>query len=67
MEMKEKGHLCPVCGKHRFTEYDSFEICPVCGWWDEQMQEDNPDWTDCSNIMSLNEAREAWKNGKQVI
>ena len=59
-------HLCPVCGKQEFSEYDSFEFCHNCGWQDDSIQEEEPDFSGGANDMSLNEAREAYKNGKQI-
>ena len=58
-------HQCPVCKKHNFTE--PFEVCPVCKWTFDIAQEDYPDWTGCGNIMSLKEAKEAYKNGKDIF
>lgn len=53
-------HLCPVCGRHEFSGYDSYEICPVCDWQDDSFQEEFPDEGGCANNNSLNEARAAW-------
>ena len=36
------AHICPVCGKYTFEKYNSFEICPVCGWMDDVVQEKGP-------------------------
>lgn len=36
-------HPCPVCGRTMFEEYDSYDICVVCGWEDDAMQEEFPD------------------------
>ena len=63
--MAEK-HKCPVCGKYEFEEEDSYEICPVCGWEDDDLQESNPDYAGGANHMSLNQAREAYRIGKAV-
>jgi len=52
-----KPHKCPVCGKHEFTDFWSFEDCPVCGWMDDGYQEKYPDEDACANTMSLNEAK----------
>jgi len=61
--MSEKV-LCPVCEKHIFTE-DS-ELCPVCNWTHWFLQEEHPDLKNMDNIMSLNEAKEAYKNGIEI-
>lgn len=61
---KKERLICPVCGQHYFTEEDSFEICPICGWEDDGIQRDDPDYWGGANDMSLNEYREAWKTGK---
>ena len=60
-------HECPVCGKHIFSESGSYEYCPVCGWQDDILQEDEPDYGGGANRMSLNEAKEAYKNGEKII
>lgn len=41
-------------------------VCPVCKWFHDHYQEQFPDEEDCQNSMSLNQARKAWQNGKQV-
>ncbi len=53
-------NLCPVCGRHRFSKRNSYEICPVCGWEDDALQKENPDFEGGANSQSLNEAREAY-------
>ena len=63
----EIEHVCPVCGKYMFEEEDSFDYCPVCGWGDDKFQEENPDYKGGYNRMSLNQAREAYANGKEII
>lgn len=57
--------ICPVCGKYEFKE--PFEECPVCNWMNDIVQAEHPDWSRCANIMSLNEARKAYAEGKEVI
>lgn len=61
-----KGHWCPVCGKYYFEDAYSYEICPVCGWEDSFFQEAEPDEEGDANVMSLNEAREAYLKGLPV-
>ena len=36
--------LCPVCNKHRFGVDEDFYICPICGWENDGLQNDNPDY-----------------------
>lgn len=63
--MAEK-HKCPVCGEYEFEEQGCYDICEVCGWEDDPIQGNDPDLKGGANSMSLNEAIEAYKNGKQV-
>lgn len=63
-EVSDMTHKCPVCGKYEFPEADSFDICDVCGWEDDGLQEDEPDCAGGANDMSLNEYKAAWEAGK---
>lgn len=55
-----KAIKCPCCGKTYIEEY---EICDVCDWQNDPLQLLNPDYAGGANIMSLNEAKEAYKSG----
>ena len=63
---KDIEKLCPVCKKHYFECFADYDVCPVCGWSNDVVQRDEPDLKNCGNDMSLNEAREAYKNGKPI-
>ena len=52
----------PVCGQFYFEKCDDNDLCPVCGWFNDKLQKDNPDYLG-RNHRTLNEHREQWKNG----
>ena len=58
--------ICPVCKKHHFTQEASYEICPVCGWEDDILQRESPDFEGGANKMSLRQAQEAWSDGRKI-
>lgn len=47
-----KPHKCPVCGEYEFEDINSYDICPVCGWEDEDYYDGGG-----ANDMSLEEAK----------
>ena len=59
----ETKHSCPVCGKYEFEERDSFDMCPVCGWFDDNLQLIEPDLSG-RNKLCLNEYRKKWQAGE---
>lgn len=63
---KELGQdvLCPICGKYIF-EFD-FDICEVCKWENDPLQNENHDYAGGANKMSVNEAREVYKQAKKA-
>lgn len=62
---KGDGYLCDCCGYITMgEERGSFDICPVCGWEDDDIQFDNPDMAGGANAVSLNQARENFRNFK---
>lgn len=63
MKNTRETNKCPVCGKHELELYD---ICDHCGWENDPQQYEHPDKGGCANRMSLNEAREAYKEGRQI-
>jgi len=54
---------CPCCGK---TRVDEFDICDECFWENDPVQFDDPDFAGGANEMSLNEARKAYREGREV-
>lgn len=59
MNLKTK---CALCGE----EVDRYDICDVCGWQDDDLQRDDPNYKGGANKMSLNEARKAYKENKEI-
>ena len=50
-------NICVCCGK---IEVELFDICEVCDWQNDPLQNDMPDYTGGANIMSLNQAKEEY-------
>ncbi|MFN7922078.1 MAG: CPCC family cysteine-rich protein [Bryobacteraceae bacterium] len=52
-------YACRCCGFHTLSEpnFGSYEICPVCFWEDDPVQNDDPTYKGCANSVSLKEAR----------
>jgi hypothetical protein len=48
---------CPVCRYHTFEIIGDWDICPVCGWNSDPVQEAMPDDSTGANGISLNDAR----------
>ena len=45
---------------------DNFEICPVCGWEDDGVQNDDPAFWGGANTLSLNLSKKIWAWQKPV-
>ena len=52
---------CKCCGNLTIDSDELFGICEIC-WQSDAVQEENPDYKGGANEMSLNEAKEAYKN-----
>jgi cysteine-rich CPCC protein len=54
---------CPCCDEPRLAEPPpgTFEICKVCGWEDDNVQFDDPDYKGGANHESLRQARAAFR------
>ena len=56
-------HKCPVCGKSEFPYRGSFDICEECGWEDDPIQSDEPDFWGGANELCLNDYRAKYESG----
>lgn len=48
----------PVCGEGVIR--DEYEICPVCGWFLDPIQSEDPDCEEGANRSTINQAKEAF-------
>ncbi len=49
--------LCPYCGEGFVDEGHEYDVCEVCGWEDDPIQFDDPNYRGGANKLSLNEAK----------
>lgn len=55
---QSENKKCACCGEYSLLPDSAFEICPVCGWQDGDVQNDDPLFEGDANDMSLEQARE---------
>ena len=55
--------ICACCNK---CIVDFYEICDICGWQNDLVQNEDPYFWGGANDMSLNEAKKAYAEGKEV-
>lgn len=67
-EINSKGAVSPrlykrcyCCNNFTIPINSIYEICPICGWIDDEYQNTHPDSFDGVNEMCLNQAREKYK------
>lgn len=53
---------CFCCGEFTIPFDSSYEVCPICGWIDDNHQNVNPDSIEGKNDISLNEARKRFES-----
>lgn len=49
---------CPVCDYRTFAVVGDWDVCPVCGWVSDPVQEAMPEDPTGANSISLNQARQ---------
>lgn len=53
-------YICACCGYRTLEEdpcHPTFEICNVCFWEHDPVQEDKPDFSGGANALSLNQSK----------
>jgi len=55
---------CPVCGQYDFD--GDFDVCPVCKWQHDRVQENDPDFPGGANDQSLNDYKAAWETARKT-
>lgn len=58
---KSMRHACPVCKKYKFVGIGTYDICPLCGWHDDTVQEENPTYTGGVNELCLNDYKKEYE------
>ena len=58
-------HKCKVCGLGQIRE--EFDICNVCTWEDNELQNTNKDFAGYANKMSFNQYKMFWLENKNEI
>lgn len=65
LEDRIMGEKCPCCGQSQVGKY---EICGVCGWENDPVQKQDPDFKGGANKDSLNEHREEFmRNLTEIV
>ncbi|TNH10615.1 hypothetical protein FIA56_12065 [Testudinibacter sp. TR-2022] len=58
--MNVDKYRCPCCGNYSLFSEREYEICNICGWEDDPIQFDDPDFYGGANLLSLNKSREVY-------
>jgi hypothetical protein len=62
-ENKTKKRRCACCGCYTLEEPEGgYEICPVCFWEDDAVQNNDPEFSGGANKVCLREAQENFEN-----
>ena len=56
--------FCEVCGTPMKKDIYKQGKCPNCGWKNHYTNEEHPDSVSCSNLVSLNKAKQLYSQGK---
>ncbi|MDR0501302.1 MAG: hypothetical protein LBG97_08715 [Coriobacteriales bacterium] len=51
---------CPVCGYMTLKADEIYDICAICMWEDDPIQNEDPDYSGGANDLSLNDYKTKW-------
>lgn len=55
--MTDRRYQCNCCGFQTLTASNDYEVCPVCFWEDDPVQNEDPQYTGGANSLALEQAR----------
>ena len=58
-------YKCKLCGIGNIEM--THDICDYCGWEDDDVQQDDPEYVVGANIMSFNQYKKFWMENKDEI
>ncbi len=61
MKLRRKFFICPICGKTKFFQNGTYDICKICGWENDKTQNNDPDYAGGANNLSLNEYKKRYE------
>jgi len=56
---------CKICGQYKI-EFPH-DICPICGWEDDSVQNNDHEYWGGANQMTFNQYKKFWKENKDNI
>ena len=60
-------NTCPVCGYLTLDERENFEICGICSWEDDGVDDFNKNVNSGPNHLTLEEGRKIFQKAKQKL
>ena len=59
--------ICPVCGKTVFEYWGDYDICEVCGWYNDGIQYNDHNYEGGCNKKSVNQLRKEWLEKQNIL
>ncbi|MCL2176795.1 MAG: hypothetical protein FWB72_02455 [Firmicutes bacterium] len=60
-------YLCKLCEEFEITQVEGYQICRVCHWQDDWLQNDDRDFWGGANELSYNQYKSVWLEFRDVI